>query len=64
MEGERNIVSKTVGENREEAWYIKYKDDTNMGTTCVQGFLAGIPEWKLKDRMKNKSVRDTYEDQV
>lgn len=64
VEGVRNIVTKTMSEDREYGWYVEYKNDTNMGATCVEGFLAGILGWKVKDSAKDESVRDANEDQV
>ena len=56
MEGVRDIVTKTMSEDREYGWYVEYKNDTNMGATCVEGFLAGILGWKVKDSAKDESV--------
>lgn len=55
-------MTKTVGEDREHGWCVEYKNDTNVGTTCVEGFPAGILGWKVKDSMKDKSVGDANED--
>ena len=35
-----------------------------MGAACVEGFLAGIMGWEVKDSTKNESVGDASEDQV
>lgn len=64
VEGARNIVTKTVGEDREQGWCIEYKNHTNMGPTRVEGFLAGISGWKVKDSTKDESVGDANKDQV
>lgn len=57
-------MTKTVGEDREHGWCIEYKNDTNMGTTRVEGFLAGISRWKVKDGTKDETVGDANKDQV
>jgi len=64
MEGEGDIVTKTMGKDREYRWCVEYKNDTDMGTTCAEGFLAGIPGGKVKHSTENNSVGDANQDQI
>lgn len=64
VEGVRNSATKTVSEDREHGWCVEHKNDTNMGTTRVEGFLAGIPGWEAEDSTKDKRVGGANEDQV
>lgn len=64
MEGVGDIVTKTMGKDREYRWCVEYKNDTDMGTTCAEGFLAGIPGGKVKHSTENNSVGDANQDQI
>lgn len=49
MEGARNIVTKTVGKDREYGRCEEHKNDTNVRTTRAESLLASILGWKIED---------------
>lgn len=55
-----NLVSKLICEGWEDPRTIKEYDDTDMGPTSIQSFVASILGREAEDSMENQHIRNKY----
>lgn len=51
-----NVASKTLSKDCEDSRPIKKDDDTDVGTTGVEGFVASILRRDVEDSMENQHI--------